>query len=137
MAHEASIQAISKKRRKKAIEQGQTTITDDMGDGVPITDADWGNGRWPSKNLHGPRLQNVRDNKYDDAFGELENHASHLYNGEKIPFVKFIEYLLPLSNVDVDGCEMLFPDTVFFNEEGLAEFIAKSDHRTGGKLQME
>ena len=137
MSHEANIAANNKKRRKKALERGETHVTEDMGDGVPITANDWGQGHWPTKHMKGPRLKNATGTKFDDAFSVPVNMAGHLYNGEKIPFVRFIEYLLPLSNVDVDGCEMLFPDTVFFNEEGLAEFIAKSDHRTNGKIQME
>jgi hypothetical protein len=35
---------------------------------------------------------------------------------DKYGFYKLCKKMLPLSNVDIDGCEVLIPDTVFFAE---------------------
>ena len=49
-----------------------------------------------------------------------------LYKREAIPFIKFVEYLLPPS-LDLEGCEVLFPDSVFFGDDGKPIFVAKTD----------
>lgn len=49
---------------------------------------------------------------------------------ERVEFLNFIEHLMPIDH-NFEGCEVLFPDSVFFNVDGLAEFIAKS---VDGKL---
>jgi len=49
-----------------------------------------------------------------------------LFQSENIPFVKMIEYLLPPS-LDLEGCEVLFPDSIFFGEDGKPMFLAKTD----------
>ncbi len=36
-----------------------------------------------------------------------------IVQGKIIPFVQLIEYLMP-PNEKVHGCQVLFPDTVFF-----------------------
>lgn len=45
--------------------------------------------------------------------------------GKKLSFSKLIEYMLP-PNEKVKGCQVLFPDTVFFGH-GKPQFIAKCD----------
>ena len=46
-------------------------------------------------------------------------------------FSQFMLYLLPPSN-ELEGCELLFADSVFFNkEDGSIEFMAKTKQ---GKL---
>jgi hypothetical protein len=49
-----------------------------------------------------------------------------LYQGDSITFSKFISHLLAPS-LDLEGCEVLFPDALFFTEEGKPDFIAKTD----------
>lgn len=39
---------------------------------------------------------------------------------------KFIECLLPPS-IDVEGCEVLIPESVFFGDDGRPLFIVKTD----------
>lgn len=56
--------------------------------------------------------------------------AEGLYIAEETAFFSFIKMLMPIDN-NFEGCEVLFPDSVFFNEDGTAEFIAKS---VDGKL---
>jgi len=57
-----------------------------------------------------------------------------LFKDESIPFVKLIEYLLPTS-FDLDGCEIKFPDSVFFGDDGKPVFIAKTD-KDGKMVQI-
>ncbi len=48
-----------------------------------------------------------------------------ILQGKRINFAKLIEYMLP-PNEKVKGCQILFPDTVFFGH-GKPQFIAKND----------
>ena len=56
-----------------------------------------------------------------------------LFGTEKdvIPFSKFMSLLLAPS-LDLEGCECLFPDALFFTDDGKADFVAKTDK--DGKL---
>ena len=49
-----------------------------------------------------------------------------MYEHESITFSKLISLLLSPS-IDLEGCEVLFPDALFFTEEGKPDFIAKTD----------
>lgn len=49
-----------------------------------------------------------------------------LYTNDSIPFSKFVNHMLAPS-IDLEGCECLFPDTLFFTEEGKPDFWAKTD----------
>ena len=46
-----------------------------------------------------------------------------------------IEYLLPPS-LDLEGCEIRFPDTVFFGDTDKPLFIAKTD-KDGKMIKIE
>jgi hypothetical protein len=43
-----------------------------------------------------------------------------------VAFPKIIELMISPSP-EMEGCDCLFPDTVFFSEDGKPSFIAKSD----------
>lgn len=49
-----------------------------------------------------------------------------MFSQDKINFMKFVEFLLPPS-LDLEGCEILFPDSLFFDDSGKAAFVAKTD----------
>ena len=49
-----------------------------------------------------------------------------LYKKDTITFSKFINLLLAPS-IDLEGCECLFPDALFFTEDGKTDFVAKTD----------
>jgi len=49
-----------------------------------------------------------------------------LYTNDSISFAKFISHMLAPS-IDLEGCECLFPDSLFFTEEGKPDFWAKTD----------
>ena len=53
-----------------------------------------------------------------------------LYGGSKeaASFLKLIELMIAPTN-DVEGCECIFPDSVFFGEDGKPMFVARSDAR--------
>ena len=62
-----------------------------------------------------------------------------MYEGEgPLPFISLVEALLPPPKThDLDGCEMIFSDSCFFDEDGKPVFIAKTvgdNHGMGGKL---
>lgn len=44
----------------------------------------------------------------------LEEELKKGTTWDKYGFYKLCEKMLPISNVDIDGCEVLIPDTVFF-----------------------
>ena len=54
-----------------------------------------------------------------------------LYSDSQVEFVKLIQYLLPPS-VELDGCEVRIPESVFFDKEGKPIFVVKTDK--DGKL---
>jgi hypothetical protein len=49
-----------------------------------------------------------------------------LYKREKLEFVKLVEQLLP-QTIDLEGCEVKFPETAFFGEDGKPALMAKTD----------
>ena len=49
-----------------------------------------------------------------------------LYQDETVSFAKLVEYMLP-PTLDLEGCEIKFPDSVFFGDDGKPIFIAKTD----------
>lgn len=51
-----------------------------------------------------------------------------LYGGPKDAtlFLKLVELMIAPTS-EVDGCECIFPDSVFFGEDGKPMFVAKSD----------
>ena len=50
-------------------------------------------------------------------YGSIKDSAS---------FLKIVELMIAPTS-EVDGCECLFPDSVFFGEDGKPLFVAKSD----------
>lgn len=61
------------------------------------------------------------------------------YQVHEISFQRFILLLLPPAKTqDLDGCEMIFSDTCFFDDEAKPVFIAKTTgedrYGLGGKL---
>ena len=48
-----------------------------------------------------------------------------ILQGKRITFAKLVEFMLP-PNEKIKGCQVLFPDTVFFGH-GKPQFIAKND----------
>lgn len=69
-------------------------------------------------------------------FLSVKQRNMRLYRdeAEAVPFVKLIEYLLP-PTLDLEGCEIKFPDSVFFGEDGKPVFIAKTD-KDGKMVQI-
>lgn len=59
-------------------------------------------------------------------FVERKVRNLKFFKNDKIEFIKLVEYLLPPS-LDLEGCELKFPDSVFFGEDGKPQFIAKTD----------
>jgi len=59
-----------------------------------------------------------------------------LFVQDKINFTKLVDYLLPPA-LEVDGCELLFPDSLFFDESGKALFVAKTDNKDGKMMKVD
>ena len=68
--------------------------------------------------------------KNPQLFDSHKNKNMKLYMNEVISFSTFIEYLLPPS-IDLEGCEVQFPDSLFFKEDGQPSFIAKTEPHDG------
>ena len=64
-------------------------------------------------------------------FEDKKERNLALYKKHKIPFIKMIEYLLPPS-LELEGCEVIFPHSAFFGDEGKPAFICQTDQ--DGKL---
>lgn len=48
------------------------------------------------------------------------------YQEESKTFGDLVEYILPPS-LDLEGCEIMFPDSVFFGTDGKPAFVAKTE----------
>ena len=61
--------------------------------------------------------------KYTDKFTRNMKY----YTKDTCTFSKFMSYLQPPS-IDLEGCEVIFPDSLFFQEDGKPDYWGKTDY---------
>lgn len=77
------------------------------------------------RHVDGCSICQYHKHNYEELL-EKKLQQTDVFKYTKISFVRLLNFLMPNVILNQESCEIKFPDSIFFDEEGKAMFIART-----------